>query len=122
MATKKSLTDSLRARYISLISDFLKGAGEEVLVTASNEIAIPVVDDEQNEEFLVLTFKVPTGSRDGEPYDGYIVAQDFADRTKAKAEKAKAAAEEKAKKVAKDKKLREAKAELKAKRENSANA
>ena len=120
MSSKKSLNDSLRARYISLISDFLKGAGEEVLITASNEITIPVVDEEQNEEFLVLTFKIPSGSRDGEPYDGYIVAQDYADRTKAKAEKSKAAAEEKAKKIAKDKKLREAKAELKAKREEQA--
>ena len=117
MATKKSLTDSLRARYISLISDCLKANGEEVLITASNEVTIPVVDDEQNENFLVLTFKIPTGSRDGEPYDGYIVAQDYAERAKAKAEKAKEAAEAKAKKIEKDKKMREAKAELKAQRE-----
>lgn len=117
MATKKSLTDSLRARYISLISEFLASKGEEVLVTASNEITIPVVDDEQNENFLVLTFKIPSGSRDGEPYDGYIVAQDFADRQKAKAEKAKAAAEEKARKIARDEKMRVEKARLKAERE-----
>jgi len=115
--SKKSLHESLRNRYIALVSEFLRAHGEEVLTTGSNEIALPCVDAEGNDEFLVLTFKVPTGSRDGEAYDGYSVAEDFKMKSEAKAEKAKATAEAKAKKIAKDKALREAKAKAKAERE-----
>ena len=122
MATtsKKSLHDALRAKYIERVSKFLADAGEEVLVTGSNEIALPCVDSEGNEEFIVLTFKVPTGSRDGDAYDGYSMAEDFKIKSAEKAEKAKIAAEKKAKKIAQDKKMREEKA--KAKAEHSAEA
>lgn len=116
MATtsKKSLHDALRAKYIERVSKFLADAGEEVLVTGSNEIALPCVDSEGNDEFIVLTFKVPTGSRDGDAYDGYSMAEDFKMKSAEKAEKAKIAAEKKAKKIAQDKKMREEKAKAKA--------
>ena len=122
MATtsKKSLHDALRAKYIERVSKFLADAGEEVLVTGSNEIALPCVDSEGNDEFIVITFKVPTGSRDGDAYDGYSIAEDFKIKSAEKAEKAKIAAEKKAKKIAQDKKMREEKA--KAKAEHSAKA
>ena len=64
--------------------------------TASNEIAIPVVDRENNDRYIVITVKVPTGSRDGDAYDGYAVAQDYA----MKCAERKAKAEEKARKDA----------------------
>lgn len=116
MATtsKKSLHDALRAKYIERVSKFLADAGEEVLVTGSNEIALPCVDSEGNDEFIVITFKVPTGSRDGDAYDGYSMAEDFKMKSAEKAEKAKVAAERKAKKIARDKKMREEKAKAKA--------
>ena len=122
MATtsKKSLHDALRAKYIERVSKFLTDAGEEVLVTGSNEIALPCVDSEGNDEFIVLTFKVPTGSRDGDPYDGYSIAEDFKMKSAEKAKKAKIAAEKKAKKIAQNEKMREEKA--KAKAEHSAKA
>lgn len=122
MATtsKKSLHNALRAKYIERVSKFLADAGEEVLVTGSNEIALPCVDSEGNDEFIVITFKVPTGSRDGDAYDGYSMAEDFKMKSAEKAEKAKIAAEKKAKKIAQDKKMREEKA--KAKAEHSAKA
>lgn len=122
MATtsKKSLHDALRAKYIERVSKFLADAGEEVLVTGSNEIALPCVDSEGNDEFIVITFKVPTGSRDGDAYDGYSVAEYFKMKSDEKAEKAKIAAEKKAKKIAQDQKMREEKA--KAKAEHSAKA
>ena len=113
--TKKQLHEALRNKYLALITEYLTEQGEEVLRVKSNEIAIPCVDEDNNDEFLVLTFKVPTGSRDdGEAYDGYGVAQQYAEDTEAKAEKAKAEAEKKAKKIAKDKAQREAKAKAKA--------
>ena len=118
--SKKSLHDALRAKYIERVSKFLADAGEEVLVTGSNEIALPCVDSEGNDEFIVLTFKIPTGSRDGDAYDGYSMAEDFKIKSAEKAEKAKIAAEKKAKKIAQDKKMREEK--VKAKAEHSAKA
>ena len=122
MATtsKKSLHDELRAKYVERVSKFLADAGEEVLVTGSNEIALPCVDSEGNDEFIVLIFKVPTGSRDGDAYDGYSMAEHFKIKSAEKAEKARIAAEKKAKKIAQDKKMREEKA--KAKAEHSAKA
>ena len=118
MATtsKKTLHNALRAKYIERVSKFLADSGEEVLVTGSNEIALPCVDSEGNDEFIVLTFKIPTGSREGDIYDGYSMAEDFKMRTAEKAEKAKVAAEKKAKKIARDKQIREAKVKAKAER------
>lgn len=113
-SSKKALHDALRAKYIAGISKWLAEQGDEVLVTGSNEIALPCVDTEGNDEFVVITFKVPTGSRDGDAYDGYAMAQDYAMKSAEKAEKAKAAAEKKASKIAQDKAQREAKAKAKA--------
>lgn len=118
MATSKvTLDNAIREKYIGLVKECLEKAGEEVLVTGSNEIAFPCVDTEGNEKFLVLTFKVPTGTRGGEAYNGYNEAEDYAAHLKLKEEKAKAAAEKKARKIEADKKLREEKARLKAEAE-----
>ena len=99
----KVLNDKLRERYLSVIGEALGDKGEEVLRVGSNEIAIPVVDEDGNEKWLVLTFKVPTGSRDGDAYDGYSMAEEYNLKLKEKAEKAKAKAE----KAEKDKAKRE---------------
>ena len=118
MATnKKALHEGIRARYMEMVKEFLAEKGEEVLLTSSSEFALPCVDSEGNDEFIVLTFKVPTGSRDGEAYDGYAMAEDFKMKQTAKAEKAKEAAEKKARKVARDAEMRKQKAEAKAKRQ-----
>ena len=115
MGTSKTILDNaIREKYIGAVKDFLEKSGEEVLVTGSNEIALPCVDAEGNEKFIVLTFKVPTGERGGEPYNGYNEASDYAVHVAEKAEKAKAAAEKKARKIEADKKAREEKARLKA--------
>ena len=115
--SKKQLHEAIRAKYMGVIMDYLKAQDEEVLVTGSQEIALPCVDEEGNDEFIVITFKVPTGSRDGDAYDGYSVAEDYRMREAEKAEKAKVAAEKKARQIAKDKTMREAKAKAKAERE-----
>lgn len=115
MATsKKSLNEKLRYRYLNLIADYLHAQDEEVLVTGSNEICIPCLDDEGNDEFMVITFKVPTGSRDGDAYDGYALAEEYAMKCKEKMEKAKESAKKKAEKIARDKANREARAKAKA--------
>ena len=115
MATSKTILDNaIREGYIEKVKAFLEGEGEEVLITGSNEIALPCVDAEGNEKFVVLTFKVPTGTRGGEAYNGYDEASDYAAHVKAKEEKAKVAAEKKARKIAADQAAREEKARLKA--------
>ena len=113
----KNTNDALRAQYLDLITALLTGAEEEVLRVKSNEIAIPCVDADGEDNFVVITVKVPTGSRDGDPYDGYGEAESYALNCKQKAEKAAIEAEKKAKKIARDKAMREKQAANKAKRE-----
>ena len=108
--TAKVLNEEIKVRFLEGVSEHLTNVGEEVLRVGSNEIALPVVDEDGNEKWLVLTFKVPTGSRDGDAYDGYSMAEDYKMRCEDKERKAK----EKAEKAAKDKAKREAKAKEKA--------
>jgi hypothetical protein len=111
--TRKQLDEEIKVRFLEGVSEHLSNVGEEVLRVGSNELALPVVDSEGEERWLVLTFKVPTGSRDGEAYDGYSMKQDYEMKLQEKAEKAA----EKAKKAEKDKAKREAAAAAKEKSE-----
>jgi hypothetical protein len=113
----KATNEALRAQYIELITKLLGEGGEEVLRVKSNEIAIPCVDRDGEDNYVVITIKVPTGSRDGDPYDGYGEADSYALSVKQKAEKAEADAKKKAAKIARDEAMRAKKAEQKAKRE-----
>ena len=104
----KATNEALRAQYIELLTKLLTDSGEEVLRVKSNEIALPVVDRDGDDSYVVITLKVPTGSRDGDPYDGYGEAESYEMNCKAKAEKAK--------KIARDQAYRAKQAENKAKR------
>ena len=104
--TRKQLDEEIKVRFLEGVSEHLSNVGEEVLRVGSNELALPVVDSEGEERWLVLTFKVPTGSRDGDAYDGYSMRQDYEMKLQEKAEKQAA----KDAKAAKDKAKREAKA------------
>ena len=104
--TRKQLDEEIKVRFLEGVSEHLTNVGEEVLRVGSNELALPVVDSEGEERWLVLTFKVPTGSRDGEAYDGYSMKQDYEMKLQEKAEKQAA----KDAKAEKDKAKREAKA------------
>ena len=116
--SRKAERELIRSQFLALVSEFLSTHGEEVLRVKSNEIAVPVVGCEDNEDFLVITFKVPTGANKGlEPYDGYAEAENYEHLLKEKAEKAKVTAERKAKKAARDAEIRKRKAESAEKRE-----
>lgn len=117
--TKTQLHEGIRTKFMEAIIKVLTEQGEEVLRTNSNEIAIPTLDEEGNEEFLVLVFKVPTGSRDGDAYDGYSMAEDYAMKVREKAEKAEKDKAKKEAKIARDKAMREQKAKAKAERETA---
>lgn len=107
--TKKQINDALRQEYVEKIIEDLSAAGEEVLRVGSNVIAIPVVDAAGEDSYVEFTIKVPTGSRDGDIYDGYSLAQDYKMKCEERAVKAKKTAEEKARKIARDEKMREQK-------------
>lgn len=115
--SERKLNDTLRTHYVERVKALLESVDEEVLVVGSNELAVPCKDAEDNEKFIVLTLKVPTGSRDGEAYDGYSAATDYAFHLQEKAKKAEEAKAAKAKKIERDRKAREAKAQAKAERE-----
>ena len=108
--SRKMERELIREKYLAMVIEFLEAKGEEVLRVKSNEIAIPCVGCEDNEDFLVLTVKVPTGANKGQdPYDGYAEAEDYALKLKQKEEKAKADELKKQKKIEKDKAIREKK-------------
>lgn len=111
--SRKVERELLREEYLKAIITSFLDRDEEVLRVKSNEIAIPVVGCEGNEDFIVVTVKVPTGANKGtEPYDGYEMAQDYEMKVTEKEEKAKQKAKEKEKKIAKDKAIREKKKEI----------
>lgn len=110
MATSnKKIHEAVRKEYMDKVRTFLVEQGEDVLATASNEITMPWADKDGNEGYITLTFKIPTGGRDGTPYNGHEVRDDYAFKCAEKAKAEVAKAEAKAKKIAKDKAAREAK-------------
>ena len=110
--SRKVERELLKENYLNkIIETFTEN--EEVLRVKSNEIAFPVVGCEGNEDFIVITVKVPTGADKGmTPYDGYAMAEEFELKTKEKEEKAKANAEKKAKKIKRDEEIRNRKKEI----------
>ena len=112
------LNNELRTNFRDWVKDLFKTYTDyEVLITANNELAIPCVDSDNNEKYVVIKFSVPTGSRDGEPYDAYSVAGSYELHAKEQAEKKKVAEEKKKKKIEADEKRRAEQARLKAERE-----
>ena len=111
--SRKAERELIRKEYLEKVSQFLAESGEEVLIVKSNEIAIPVVGCEGNEDFLVLTFKVPTGANKGlEPYDGYALAEDYIHNLAEKERKAEERKAEKERKIKRDEEIRKRKAEI----------
>lgn len=101
MANKKF--DGIRQTLMGEVTTLLADKGFEVLKTGSQEICVPVVGEDREEGYVVLTFKVPSGSRDGEAYDGYAMEQAYRMKLEEKALKAQEVAKKKAAKIEADK-------------------
>ena len=91
-------TEIIRNDYLKEIFDYFNSdyINEEIFQIASNKLCIPVVGEEGGEYFLTITLAVPTGERNGEPFDGYaekesweLKVKDKAIREKEKKEKKK---------------------------------
>jgi len=110
--SRKQERELLKAEYLQKVIDLFV-VDEEVLRTKSNEICFPVVGSEGNEDFIVITVKIPTGANKGtEPYDGYEMAKDYEMKLEEKEEKERKKKEAKEKKMKRDKELREKKKEI----------
>lgn len=99
--------DEIREQFMNKAKEAFSDS--EVLQTNSNELCIPWVDDEGREGYITIIFRIPKGSRDGEEYDGYVMAEEYKRKVAEREEKIKEREEKKAKKIALDKKLREQK-------------
>lgn len=110
--SRKVEREILRNEYLNKLIEFFKD-DEEVLRVKSNEIAFPVVGCEDNEDFIVITVKVPTGANKGtEPYDGYSEAESYEMKLKEKEEKKKEKAIAKEKKIKRDEEIRRKRKEI----------
>lgn len=109
--TAKMARDNARTIAMERIAEFLEQLDEEVLVTKSNEICYPIVDELGEEQFIRITISVPTGSK-GEPYDAYELAEEYSMKQAEAAEKAKAKEAAKQAKIERDKAYRAKKAAM----------
>ena len=114
---KAQLETALRNKFLSFISDTISQEMEtDVLVVSASELAIPCLDEENNEKFVLIKVSIPRGTRNGQggydPYNGYAVAEDYAFDLEEKAAKKEAAEAKKQAKIARDEKKREEKKAL----------
>ena len=109
--TKAQLETKLRTEFLTFITESIQTAFEtDVLPVSASEITIPCLDAEGNEKFVLVKVSIPRGTRNGDggydPYDGYTVAQDYAQDCVEKAQKKAEAEAKKQAKIARDQKAR----------------
>jgi hypothetical protein len=109
--TKAQLETKLRNTFLTFVTEQIQTSFDsDVLPVSASELAIPCVDDEGNEKFVLIKISIPRGTRNGEggydPYDGYAVAQDYAQDCVEKAQKKAEAEAKKKAKIAKDEQKR----------------
>lgn len=82
MASKATLENNLRNYVLSCIKELIEnGLESEALPVSASEIAVPLIDDEKNEKFVLIKVSVPRGTRNGQgsydPYDGYAASEAY---------------------------------------------
>lgn len=103
MPSKAELETAIRNDILARIAATLtEQLGTDVLPVSASELAVPVLDAEQNEKWALIKVSIPRGTRNGngyDPYDGYAAAEDYKaeqDEKRAKREASKAKKEEEA--------------------------
>ena len=109
--TKAQLETKLRNTYLSFITQSISQEMEiDALPVSASELAVPCLDAEGNEKFVLIKVSIPRGTRNGEggyePYDGYAVAEDYALELEEKAQKKADSEAKKQAKIAKDEQKR----------------
>ena len=105
--TKAQLETALRNTYLNLVREMISDkVATDALPVSASELAIPCLDEEGNEKWVLIKVSIPRGTRNGEggydPYDGYAVAEDYALDCEEKAQKKADAEAKKQAKIAKD--------------------
>jgi len=82
MASKATLENGLRTDFLGKIKEMVESQYEtDVLPVSASEYAIPVLDAEGNEKFVVIKVSIPRGTRNGnggyDPYDGYSASEAY---------------------------------------------
>lgn len=101
MVNTKKL-NPIRNEIMEKVKDFLTSEGYNVLVVASNGLALEVVGEDMEEGWVKAVFSIPTGTRNGEDYDGYTESDNYTFEVEQKRLKAEDAQKKKEKKMAKD--------------------
>lgn len=115
--TKAQMETAIRNEFLALITQAIGDQKEtDALPVSASEIAVPCLDADGNETWALIKVSIPRGTRNGEggytPYDGYFLAEQYAQDLKDKAAtKARREAEKQAK-IARDEKKRAEKAAL----------
>lgn len=100
--TQRVANANLRAAYTNMIAELLIDSDEDVGYVSAGVINFPVVDENGNDSWIEISIKVPSGSRDGTPYDGYELREDYVIKQRAATERKEKAEATKAKKIARD--------------------
>ena len=116
--SKASLETALRIDALNVVKEALSAHYDldierQICVVSASELAIPVVDAEGNDKFVLIKVSIPRGTRNAEggydEYDGYAAADDY--KAELEQRQAKKDASEAKKKAAAE--AREAKREAK---------
>ena len=115
--TKAQLETAVRNQFLEAVKELVSSRfATDALPVSASEIAVPCLDPDGNETWAVIKVSIPRGTRNGEggydPYDGYLLAEEYQEDLKEKAEKKAAAEAKKQAKIAKDQKAREEKKAL----------
>lgn len=120
--SKASLENALRTEALEVVKEALAAhydldPKKQICIVSAGEIAIPVVDAERNDKFVLIKISIPRGTRNAEgsydEYDGYAAADDYkADLERRQAKKDASAAKKEAAAKAREAK-REAKKTIK---------
>ena len=109
--TKMQLDATLRNEFIDMVAEAIENSREtDVLRVSSSEIAVPCLDAEGNEKWIIVKFSIPRGTRNGQggydPYDGYTAAEDYTIDCEKRAQKKADSEAQKQAKIAKDEQKR----------------
>ena len=91
MASKAQLENALRTDFLTFITEqVIDRYATDVLTVSASELAVPVLDAEGNEKFVLVKVSIPRGTRNGaggyDPYDGYRAHEEYVMEQESKAQ------------------------------------
>lgn len=116
MVNTKKL-NGIRNEILADVFNYLSEKYGDTVIVGTNALALAVVGDDGEEGWVKGVFSIPTGTRDGEEYDGYAEADNFELEQRTKREKKEEAQRKKEAKMQKDAEKRAAREKAKEEKE-----